>query len=131
MTGALGGFTGVLATLWCTLRGMNKDARRAIIQKFNLALRVVTFDRGGIAGFVNVGVGAVAGLLPLTSSIWRMSLGKLAPRILRCLVVTLWTWHQATMTKKPSHDKDLALDVASRLIRSRRDIPQFLRYTLR
>lgn len=44
MTGALGGFTGVLATLWCTLRGMNKDARRAIIQKFNLALRVVTLD---------------------------------------------------------------------------------------
>jgi uncharacterized protein len=41
--GALGGFTGVLPTLWCTLRGMDKDAQRAIIQNFNLAMLLVTF----------------------------------------------------------------------------------------
>lgn len=41
--GALGGFTGVLPTLWCTLRGMDKDAQRAIVQNFNLAMLLVTF----------------------------------------------------------------------------------------
>ena len=41
--GGLGGFTGVLPTLWCTLRGMDKDAQRAIIQNFNLAMLLVTF----------------------------------------------------------------------------------------
>lgn len=36
--GGLGGFTGVLPTLWCTLRGLDKDVQRAIIQNFNLAM---------------------------------------------------------------------------------------------
>jgi uncharacterized protein len=41
--GGLGGFTGVLPTLWCTLRAMDKDVQRAIIQNFNLAMLLVTF----------------------------------------------------------------------------------------
>ncbi len=41
--GGLGGFTGVLPTLWCTLRGMDKDAQRAIVQNFNLSMLLVTF----------------------------------------------------------------------------------------
>ena len=41
--GGLGGFTGVLPTLWCTLRGFDKDAQRAIVQNFNLAMLLVTF----------------------------------------------------------------------------------------
>ena len=41
--GGLGGFTGVVPTLWCTLRGYDKDVQRSIIQNFNLSLLVVTF----------------------------------------------------------------------------------------
>ena len=41
--GALGGFTGVLPTLWCTLRGFEKDVQRAVIQNFNLVMLAVTF----------------------------------------------------------------------------------------
>lgn len=41
--GGLGGFTGVLPTLWCTLRGMDKDTQRAIVQNFNLSILLVTF----------------------------------------------------------------------------------------
>jgi uncharacterized membrane protein YfcA len=41
--GGLGGFTGVVPTLWCTVRGFDKDRQRAIIQNFNLAMQVVTF----------------------------------------------------------------------------------------
>lgn len=41
--GGLGGFTGAIPTLWCTLRGFDKDSQRAVIQNFNLALLSVTF----------------------------------------------------------------------------------------
>jgi hypothetical protein len=40
--GGLGGFTGTVPTLWCTLRGYDRDAQRAIIQNFNLAMLGVT-----------------------------------------------------------------------------------------
>jgi uncharacterized membrane protein YfcA len=40
--GGLGGFTGVVPTLWCTLKACDKDAQRAIIQNFNLAALAVT-----------------------------------------------------------------------------------------
>jgi hypothetical protein len=40
--GGLGGFTGVIPTLWCTLRGLPKDEQRSVIQNFNLATLSVT-----------------------------------------------------------------------------------------
>ncbi|MCC4607755.1 sulfite exporter TauE/SafE family protein [Xanthomonas campestris pv. zinniae] len=40
--GGLGGFTGALPTLWCTLRGYEKDQQRAVIQNFNLSMLLVT-----------------------------------------------------------------------------------------
>ncbi len=39
--GGLGGVTAALPTLWCTLRGYEKDAQRAVIQNFNLAMLAV------------------------------------------------------------------------------------------
>lgn len=42
LMGGLGGFAGVAPTLWCTLRGLEKDQQRAIIQNFNLTVLVVT-----------------------------------------------------------------------------------------
>jgi uncharacterized membrane protein YfcA len=42
LMGGLGGFTGVIPTLWCTLRGWPKDEQRAVIQNFNLAALSVT-----------------------------------------------------------------------------------------
>ena len=40
--GGLGGYTGVIPTLWTTLRGLPKDEQRAIIQNFNLGIQLVT-----------------------------------------------------------------------------------------
>lgn len=40
--GGLGGFTGAVPTLWCTLRGFEKDAQRSVIQNFNLSMLAVT-----------------------------------------------------------------------------------------
>jgi hypothetical protein len=49
--GPLGGFTGAIPTLWCTLRGYERDAQRAVIQNFNLAMLAVTmasYIAGGV-----------------------------------------------------------------------------------
>jgi len=40
--GGIGGFTGTLPTLWCTLRGYDRDVQRSIIQNFNLSMLAVT-----------------------------------------------------------------------------------------
>jgi uncharacterized protein len=40
--GGIGGFTGVIPTLWCTLRQMAKDTQRSVIQNFNLATLAAT-----------------------------------------------------------------------------------------
>lgn len=39
---SLGGLAGAVPTLWCSLRGMKKDAQRAVIQNFNLSILGVT-----------------------------------------------------------------------------------------
>lgn len=38
MMGGIGGFSGTIPTLWCTLRGFDKDTQRCVIQNFNLAM---------------------------------------------------------------------------------------------
>jgi uncharacterized membrane protein YfcA len=50
---AMGGFSGVIPTLWCTLRGYEKDAQRAIIQNFNLSLLAVTLATYVATGIVS------------------------------------------------------------------------------
>jgi uncharacterized membrane protein YfcA len=39
----IGGFSGTIPTLWCTLRGFQRDTQRAVIQNFNLAMLMVAF----------------------------------------------------------------------------------------
>jgi uncharacterized membrane protein YfcA len=50
--GGLGGFTGIVPSLWCTLRGMGKDAQRAVIQNFNLSMLIVTMGSYILSGIV-------------------------------------------------------------------------------
>ena len=52
VTGAIGGFTGPLPTLWCTLRGWDKDTLRGVIQNFNLVVLAVTFASYVATGLV-------------------------------------------------------------------------------
>lgn len=51
LMGPLGGFTGAVPTLWCTLRGYGRDEQRAVIQNFNLAMLATT-----MATYVGTGV---------------------------------------------------------------------------
>ncbi len=52
MLGGLGGFTGTLPTLWCTLRGYERDVQRTIIQNFNLTMLAMTMITYGGSGLV-------------------------------------------------------------------------------
>ena len=66
--GGLGGFTGVVPTLWCTVRGFDRDRQRSVIQNFNLSMQVVTF-----ASYLATGI-LEPHMLPL--------LGVVAPAVL-------------------------------------------------
>ncbi len=59
LMGPLGGFTGAVPTLWCTLRGYERDTQRAVIQNFNLAMLAVT-----MVSYLATGV-VTAPMLPL------------------------------------------------------------------
>lgn len=50
--GGIGGFTGVIPTLWCTLRGYDRDTQRSIIQNFNLSMLAVTMATYLASGIV-------------------------------------------------------------------------------
>jgi uncharacterized membrane protein YfcA len=69
--GGIGGFTGAIPTLWCTLRGLEKDVQRAVIQNFNLSMLVVAFSLQLGVGLVTVqtlpflAIVAVAVLVPV------------------------------------------------------------------
>jgi len=49
--GGIGGLAGAIPTLWCNLRGLQKDHQRAVIQNFNLAtlaLAMLTYVATGV-----------------------------------------------------------------------------------
>jgi uncharacterized membrane protein YfcA len=48
--GGIGGFAGAIPTLWCTLRGWDKDTQRGTMQAFNISMHVAT-----LTGYVIVG----------------------------------------------------------------------------
>ena len=50
----LGGLGGPAPTLWCTLRGWNRDAQRATFQSFNFALQIATFVAYAATGVITV-----------------------------------------------------------------------------
>lgn len=50
--GPLGGFTGAVPTLWCTLRGYERDVQRSVVQNFNLAMLAVTMASYVATGLV-------------------------------------------------------------------------------
>lgn len=58
ITGAVGGFTGPLPTLWATLRGWPKDELRSVIQNFNLVTLAVIFASYLATGIVTREMGS-------------------------------------------------------------------------
>lgn len=52
--GGLGGFTGVIPTLWCTVCGFDRTAQREIIQNFNLSMLFFTLIGYMFSGLITV-----------------------------------------------------------------------------
>ena len=69
----VGGFAGAIPTLWCTLRRLDKDVQRAVIQNFNLAMLAVAFALQAGSGMVS------AAMLPMLAIV---ALAVLVPVLL-------------------------------------------------
>jgi uncharacterized protein len=54
--GGLGGLTGPAPTLWCTLRGWDRDEQRAVFQSFSLTMQVLTLATYVVSGMVTRGM---------------------------------------------------------------------------
>lgn len=95
LMGPLGGFTGAIPTLWCTLRGFERDAQRAVIQNFNLAMLATTMASYVATGLVTrpmlplMAVVAPALLLPALLGM-RVYIG-ISPAAFRNIVLGLLT----------------------------------------
>jgi uncharacterized membrane protein YfcA len=50
--GGVGGLTGPAPTLWCTLRGWDRDTQRSVFQSFNLTMQVLTLASYVVSGTV-------------------------------------------------------------------------------
>lgn len=63
--GGVGGFAGAVPTLWCLLRGFERDTARAVVQNFNLAMLSVAFAGYLAQGFVTWAMLPLLGLVAL------------------------------------------------------------------
>lgn len=95
LMGPLGGVTGAVPTLWCTLRGLDRDEQRAVIQNFNLAMLTATtlayVERGLITGAHLPQIGLVAAALLLPALLGMRVYAGISPQAFRNLVLGLLT----------------------------------------
>lgn len=101
---ALAGFSGVVPTLWMTLRGWDKDTQRAVVQNFNLvvltATMVATIASGTITREMLPMFALVAPALVIPSLLGtRVYLGLSQARFRR-IVLSLLTLSGAAMLSK-------------------------------
>ncbi len=93
--GPLGGFTGAIPTLWCTLKGLPRDEQRTIIQNFNLALLAVTLATYLASGIVTAAMlpkmAVVLPALVLPTLLGMKVYVGISPQAFRQLVLTLLT----------------------------------------
>lgn len=91
----LGGFSGVLPALWCTLRGFDKDLQRSVIQNFNLAVLSATLGSYVLSGaFTAAMLPTLAVVLPsvvLPSLLGAGVHARLSPAAFRRLVLVMLT----------------------------------------
>jgi uncharacterized membrane protein YfcA len=92
--GGLGGLSGPIPTLWCTLRGMDKDSQRGIMQGFNIAMHITTMIGYFLAGTIITGetwqhFGLIAVALVVPALLGAMLFRRLDTRAFRRLVLIL------------------------------------------
>ncbi len=93
--GGIGGFAGAIPTLWCALRGMDKDTQRNITQNFNLAILSVTTAAYAATGAVKADMLPMLALVGAAATIpaffgARLYIG-ISEATFRTIVLTLLT----------------------------------------
>ncbi len=61
--GGLAGLTGPAPTLWCTVRGWDKDTQRSIFQTFNLTMQTIALATYWLNGTLTPSIGKVFALM--------------------------------------------------------------------
>jgi len=93
--GGIGGFSGVLPSLWVTLRGWDKELQRSVIQNFNLGVLALTLASYMAAGMVTPDMvpklAVVVPALLLPSLIGARIYHGLSPAAFRRVVLLLLT----------------------------------------
>jgi uncharacterized protein len=64
--GGIGGLSGPAPTLWCTLRHWSRDAQRAVIQSFNLAMHTLTLTVYALDGAITAETGRMFAVIAPT-----------------------------------------------------------------
>ncbi len=99
--GGIGGFTGVVPSLWSTLRGYDKDLQRAVVQNFNLAALATTMAAYIATGAVTTQtlplLAAVIPALILPSMLGARLYRGLSPLAFRRVVLALLSCAGAVM----------------------------------
>ena len=61
--GGLAGLTGPAPTIWCTIRGWDKDTQRSVFQTFNLTMQAIALVTYGVNGTLTTPVLRAFGLM--------------------------------------------------------------------
>ncbi len=79
--GGLGGLTGPAPTLWCTLRGWNKDTQRGVFGVFNLAMHSLTLATYTVSGTLTVAMTPILALMVPVAILPTLAGGRLYRRL--------------------------------------------------
>jgi uncharacterized protein len=80
--GGISGLAGAVPTLWCTLRGWDRDTQRAVFQSFNLTMHILTFSAYLASGLITREVG------------WMFAI--IAPALLVPTLIGLWLYRRVS-----------------------------------
>jgi uncharacterized membrane protein YfcA len=61
--GGLAGLTGPAPTIWCAIRGWDKDTQRSVFQSFNLAMQGIALVTYGVSGALTIPVLRMFGVM--------------------------------------------------------------------
>jgi hypothetical protein len=73
--GGLAGLSGALPTVWASLRGWSKDARRGVFQSFNLTILLFALASQAVGGFIDLDIARFA-LIALPGTLTGAWLGR-------------------------------------------------------
>jgi uncharacterized protein len=98
--GGIGGYSGVLPTIWTQLRGWPKDVARGVYQPFILVMQIATLLSAGFVTFDRFALALIGAALPaLLAGAWLgwLAFGKLDERAFRQVLAAMIIGSGATL----------------------------------